>query len=58
MTVKCEFMELAMAMQRLELHYKLVHVAVQVVSQQQPQGDQPKAKADKVKRPELKKGIS
>ena len=47
-----------MAMQRLELHYKLVHVAVQVVSQQQPQGDQPKAKPDKVKRPELKKGIS
>ena len=60
--VGCEFktpsMELAMAMQRLELHYKMVHVAAQVVSQQQPQGDQPKAKPDKVRRPELKKGIS
>ena len=60
--VGCEFktppMELAMALQRLELHYKMVHVAAQVVSQQQPQGDQPKAKPDKVRRPELKKGIS
>ena len=46
-------MELAMAMQRLELHHQMVHVAVQ-----QPQGDQPKAKPDKVRRPELKKGIS
>ena len=61
--VGCEFktppMELAMAMQRLELHLKMVHEAVQVVSQQQqPRGEQPKAKPDKVRRPELKKGIS
>ena len=51
-------MELAIAMQRLELHDKQVHGAPQVVSQQQSQGDQPKAKPDKVRRPELKKGIS
>ena len=61
--VGCEFktppMELAMAMQRLVLHHKMVHEAVQVVSQQQqPRGEQPKAKPDKVRRPELKKGIS
>ena len=41
--VECEFetppIELAMALRRLELHYKMVHVAAQVVSQQQPQGD-------------------
>ena len=58
----CEFktppMGLAMAMQRLELHDKQVHSAAQVVPQQQPVGDQVRAKPDKVRRPELKKGIS
>jgi len=60
--VGCEFktppMGLAMAMQRLELHDKQVHSAAQVVPQQQPVGDQVRAKPDKVRRPELKKGIS
>ena len=51
-------MELAIAMQRLELHDKQVHRAPQVVPQQQPVGDQVRAKPDKVRRPELKKGIS
>ena len=60
--VECHFktppMELAMAMQRLALHDKQVHSGAQVVLQQQPQGHQVKAKPDKVRRPELKKGIS
>ena len=60
--VGCEFttppMELAMAMQRLALHDKQVHSVAQVIPQQQPQGDLVKAKPDKVRRPELKKGIS
>ena len=50
--VGCEFktppMGLAMAMQRLELHYKIVHLAAQVVSQPQPQGDQPKLNQTKL----------
>ena len=60
--VGCEFvtppMEPTMAMQRLALHDKQVHSAAQVIPQQQPQGDLVKAKPDKVRRPELKKGIS
>ena len=59
---ECHFktppMELAMAMQRLALHDKQVHSGAQVVPQQHPQGSQVKAKPDKVRRPELKKGIS
>ena len=47
-----------MAMKRLALHDKQVHSGAQVVPQQQPMGDQVRAKPDKVRRPELKKGIS
>ena len=60
--VGCHFktppMEPTMAVQRLALHDKQVHSVVQVAPHQQPGGDQVKAKPDKVRRPELKKGIS
>ena len=60
--VGCEFvtspMEPTMAMQRLALHDKQAHSVAQVIPQQQPQFDLVKAKPDKVRRPELKKGIS
>ena len=51
-------MELAMAIQRLALHDMQAHSGAQVVPQQQPMGDQVRAKPDKVRRPEIKKGIS
>ena len=46
------------AMQRLTLHDRQVHGGAPVITHQQIQESQAKVKPDKVRRPELKKGIS